>query len=349
MFTKQERLDLLKDVSLTVALSEALNIKEKEDNTYYNVLTNPLFSKQSNLQLIESEIQLEESRLVDMFKNSNLVHYTKVLIGQLTSFSDKWEVNFPSRQYNARMLEKIRVISQQSDEILAMNKEKLDRARDIDLKKDPHKRFEVEQALRQYEETYITRAKLRTHMNILQNKYNKNEIVENITIADWLSYFVKYIVSLSKLSLITITSVLSILSLPAIGITNALEQTVKNDLWGKDIAEYLINFNETLMKTISSYVEGLTGAGPIIQTGILWASTIFISIYLVAKMVKVVKIYLTERVTSKQLKMSEETTELMKNGQRYQAIAKVLKYKIKERNEKDIEDILKKKVYENVI
>ena len=48
------------------------------------------------------------------------------------------------------------------------------------------------------------------------------------------------------------------------------------------------------MKTISSYVEGLTGAGPIIQTGILWASTIFISIYLVSKMVKVVKIYLTE-------------------------------------------------------
>lgn len=287
-----------------------------------------LFPVTVSEQLLESEIMLEESNLLDTFKdrfeNSQLIYSGRMLFEKLSSIGEKTEIRFPATRYDNKLLANIKNLQQVIDSLKSYNRKVVEDISKVNLKKDPQLENKVRDTLRKVEECDVSIASLQTKLNRLTNEYNKSNIIELNTLADVVRFIQEFVIALGKYLLqvaLTITSFSSIgLILSPLLQGLASEPTILGSL----VNIVLVSAN-LITDLFTKAMVYLVGVDPTVMTAIMVVGTITLSIVALSKLCRKVSLFFDSRVKSKENIAREAETEVLSDGTLYRATIEKLK------------------------
>lgn len=287
-----------------------------------------LFPVNVDGQLLESEIMLTESNLLDTYKdkfeNSQLIYSSKLLFEKLSAIGEKTEIRFPATRYDNKLLSNVKKLQQTIDSLKTYNKKVIEDVAKVNLKKEPHLENKVKDAIRKVEECDVSIANLQTKLNRLTNDYNKANIIELNTLADVVRYIQEFVIALGKYLLqiaLTITSFSSIgLVLSPLLQGLAAEPTILGSL--VNIVLVSANLITDLFTKAMVYVLGID---PTVMTAIMVIGTITLSVVALGKLCRKVSLFFDSRVKAKENIAREAETEILSDGTLYRATIEKLK------------------------
>lgn len=305
----------------------------EENSKNGNILATPLFESLFPVELgdgrlLESEVMLEESTLLDTYKdkfeNSQLIFSGKMLFEKLSLLADKTEIRFPATRYDVKLLNNIKNLQQIIDSLKSYNKKIIEDIKDVNLKKNPQLENKVRDTLRKVDESDVSIANLQAKLNRMTNEYNKSNIIELNTLSDVIRFMYEYVIALGK-TMLQIALTISSFSSIGLVLTPLLQGLASEPtVLGSMVNIVLVSAN-LITDLFTKAMVYMVGVEPTTMTALMVIGTITLSVIAVAKLTRKVTLFLDARVKVKENIAREAETELLKDGTLYRGAIEKLK------------------------